>query len=205
MKQNKDTNTEEKIMAAAKKVFLRHGMAGARMQSIADEAGINKALLHYYFRSKEKLFSIVFQKAVKEAIPQIIKVFKTNISFFDKIRKFVNEYLEFIAKNPYLPMFIMHELASRPEHLKELLDSSQFDNEFIFQAIQNEVDKGTIRPVKPEHLMVNIMSLCVFPIVAKPMINKILMRDKQDEDAYDKFLEERKIEVSDFVINSIKR
>ncbi len=205
MKQTKDSNTEEKIMAAAKKVFLRHGMAGARMQSIADEAGINKALLHYYFRSKEKLFSIVFQKAVKDAIPQIIKVFETDAPFFDKIRKFVKEYLEFISKNPYLPMFIMHELASRPEHLIKLLNSSKFENEFIFKAIQNEVDKGTIRPIKPEHLMVNIMSLCVFPIVAKPMITKILMRDNQKEDSYDQFLEERKTEVADFVINSIKK
>ncbi len=204
MKQTKDINTEEKIMAAAKKVFLRHGMAGARMQSIADEAGINKALLHYYFRSKEKLFSIVFQKAVTEVIPQIVKVFNTDDNFFDKIRQFVSEYLEFIAKNPYLPMFIMHELASRPEHIKELLDSVKFDRNFIFQDIQNEVDKGTIRPVKPIHLMVNIISLCVFPVVAKPMISEMFVSDGLI-DSYDQFLEERKTEVADFVINSIKK
>ncbi len=204
MDNKKDINTEQKIIAAAKKVFLQHGMAGARMQSIADEAGINKALLHYYFRSKEKLFSIVFQKAVKESIPQIVKVFNTDAHFFDKIRRFVSEYLEFIGKNPYLPMFIMHELASRPEHLKELLSNIKIDIDFITKDIQNEVDKGTIRPIKPMHLMVNIVSLCVFPVISKPMMAKFFIPDDPEDNIYAQFLEERKTVVADFVINSIK-
>ncbi len=204
MVQKKDINTEDKIINAAKKVFMQHGMAGARMQSIADEAGINKALLHYYFRSKEKLFSIVFQKAIKESIPQIVKVFNTDAHLFDKIRQFVCEYLDFIAKNPYLPMFIMHELASRPEHLKKLLNSVKVDRDFIFKDIQKEIDKGIIMPIEPTHLMVNIISLCVFPVVAKPMISEIFISDEQP-DAYDQFLEERKTLVADFVINSIKK
>ncbi len=204
MKEKKDINTEEKIIRAAKKVFMQHGMAGARMQCIADEAGINKALLHYYFRSKEKLFSIVFQKAVKESIPQIVKVFNTEAHLFDKIRKFVREYLEFIGENPYLPMFIMHELASRPEHLQALLESIKIDIDFITKNIEEEIEKGTIIPIKPSHLMVNIISLCVFPVVAKPMISRFFVPNGNN-DAYDQFLEERKEVVADFVINSIKK
>ncbi len=204
MAQKKDINTEEKIIRAAKKVFMQHGMAGARMQCIADEAGINKALLHYYFRSKEKLFIIVFQKAVQEAIPQIIKVFNTEAHLFEKIRVFVREYLDFISENPYLPMFIMHELSSRPEHLKKLLSSVKVDNSFIFNDIQKEVDKGTIKPIKPIHLLVNIISLCVFPVVAKPMITEFFIPNS-DYDNYAQFLEERKEVVADFVINSIKK
>ncbi len=203
MKQKEDTNTEEKIIKAAKKIFLRHGMAGARMQDIADEAGINKSLLHYYFRSKEKLFSIVFQKAVKDAIPQIVQVFATDAHLFDKIRIFVREYLEFIGKNPYLPMFIMHELSSRPKHLQELLDTIKIDIDFIAEQIQNEVDKGNIRPIKPVQLMMNILSLCVFPVIAKPMMAKFFVPDNKD-DVYSQFLEERKALVAEFVINSIK-
>ncbi len=204
MKAKKDINTEEKIIEAAKKVFVRHGMAGARMQRIADEAGINKALLHYYFRSKEKLFAIVFQKVVKEAIPQIVRIFDTDMHFFDKIRMFVREYLEFIGKNPYLPMFIIHELASRPERLKELLRTVEVDKDFIFEDIQREVEKGTIRPIEPVQLMVNIISLCIFPVVAKPMINEFFIHDEKG-DLYAQFLEERKELVADFVINSIKK
>ncbi len=204
MKAKKDINTEEKIIEAAKKVFVRYGMAGARMQRIADEADINKALLHYYFRSKEKLFSIVFQKIVKGAIPQIIKVFKTDAPLFDKIRIFVREYLEFIGKNPYIPMFIMHELSSRPEHLKELLSGVKTDNHFVIESIQKEVDKGTIRSIEPVHLIVNVISLCIFPVVAKPMITNIFMSEDQGK-AYAQFLEERKELVGDFVINSIKK
>ncbi len=204
MKEKKDINTEEKIIRAAKKVFMQHGMAGARMQCIADEAGINKSLLHYYFRSKEKLFSIVFQKAVKESIPQIVKAFNADAHLFDKIRRFVREYLEFIGENPYLPMFIMHELASRPEHLKELLESIKIDIDFITKNIEDEIEKGTIIPIKPSHLMINIISLCVFPVVAKPMMAKFFIPDGNN-DAYDQFLEERKKMVADFVINSIKK
>ncbi len=196
MKQKKDLNTEEKIIVAAKKVFMQHGMAGARMQCIADEAGINKSLLHY--------FSIVFQKAIKESIPQIVKVFNTDAHLFDKIRNFVYEYLEFIGKNPYLPMFIMHELASRPEHLEELLDSIKIDIDFIARDIQNEVDQGNIRPIKPIHLMANIISLCVFPVIAKPVMIGFLMSYGEDGE-YAHFLEERKTVVADFVINSIKK
>ncbi len=198
-----DINTEEKIIKAAKKVFLRHGMAGARMQDIADEAGINKSLLHYYFRSKEKLFSIVFQKAVNDSIPKIVHVFATDAHLFDKIRIFVREYLEFIGNNPYLPMFVMHELASRPEHLQELLDTIKIDIDFIAKEIQNEVDRGNIKPIKPVQLMMNIISLCVFPVIAKPMMSKFFVPDNQ-EDLYARFLEERKQLVADFVINSIK-
>ncbi len=203
MNTKKDTNTEEKIIRAAKKVFLEHGMAGARMQSIADEAGINKALLHYYFRSKEKLFSIVFQKAVKEAIPQIVQTFNSEEHLFDKIRKFVGEYLKYIEENPYLPMFVIHESASRPEHLKELLNTVKFDNNFIIESIQKEVDKGTIIPIRPIHLIVNIISLCVFPIVAKSMINTFFIPNNKDY-SYEQFLEERRNMVADLIINSIK-
>ncbi len=203
MKQNQDTKTEEKIIVAAKKVFMKHGMAGARMQHIADEAEINKSLLHYYFRSKEKLFSIVFQKAVQEAIPQMLKVFNTDAHLFDKIRQFVAEYLEFIGKNSYLLMFIMYESNSNPERLKKLLRKMKFNRDFIFKDIQNEVNKGTIKPIEPLHLMINIISLCVFPVVAKPMISEIFISEKQD-DLYEQFLEERKKVVADFVINSIK-
>ncbi len=134
----------------------------------------------------------------------IVKVFNTDAHLFDKIRNFVREYLEFIGKNPYLPMFIMHELASRPEHLEELLDSIKIDIDFIKKDIEQEIDKGTITPIKPIHLMANIISLCVFPVIAKPVMIRFLIPYGESNE-YAQFLEERKTMVADFVINSIRK
>lgn len=198
----KDINTEGKIVEAAEKVFIENGMAGARMQQIADEAGINKALLHYYYRSKEKLFSIVFRTALKALLPNIIKSFKSEGSFFDKLRVFVNTYLNIIEKNPHLPGFVIHELSHRPEQLIQTIAELDIDIQFIIDDIQAEIDKGNIINISPKHLIVNVISLCIFPVVARPMVTGVLF--KGDKDEYKNFLKERKSHVADFVINSIK-
>ena len=198
----KDQNTEEKIINAAEKVFIEKGMAGARMQHIADEAGINKSLLHYYYRSKEKLFSLVFKVAFKTFAPDLLSVFKGDEDFFSKLRKFVASYLSVLEKNPHIPGFIIHEISHRPDNLVKLVTQLNIDVSFILDQIEDEIKKGNIRPIEPAQLLINVISLCVFPIVAKPMISSILL--KGDDDAYNKMLKDRKQHIADFVINSIK-
>jgi TetR/AcrR family transcriptional regulator len=199
----KDFNTEERIVQAAEKVFIEKGMAGARMQQIADEAGINKALLHYYYRSKEKLFSIIFRSAVKAMVPNLIKSYQRGKGHFnDKIRKFVEAYLNIIEKNPHIPGFVIHELNNRPEDLIKMLSELNLDISFIISDIEAEIEKGNIKPIEPIHLLVNIVSLCIFPIVARPMITGIFFKgDKKD---YKDFIKSRKDHVADFIIESIK-
>jgi len=198
----KDINTEGKIVVAAEKVFIEKGMAGARMQQIADEAGINKALLHYYYRSKEKLFSIVFRTAIKALLPNLIKSFKIEGHFFDRLHAFVNSYLNIIEKNPHLPGFVIHELNHRPEQLIQTIAELDIDIQFIIDDIQTEIENGNIINISPKHLIVNVISLCVFPVVARPMVTGVLF--KGDKDEYKNFLKERKMHVADFIINSIK-
>lgn len=202
MVEKKDINTEGKIVEAAEKVFIEKGMAGARMQQIADEAGINKALLHYYYRSKEKLFSIVFRTAIKALLPNLIKSFKTEGDFFDRLHIFVERYLTIIEKNPHLPGFVIHELSHRPDQLIKTIAELDVDIQFIIDDIQTEIDNGNIINTSPQHLIVNVISLCVFPIVARPMVTGIIF--KGDKDKYQNFLQERKSNVAEFVINSIK-
>ena len=107
-------NTEEEILNAAKEVFQQKGMAGARMQEIADKAKINKALLHYYYRSKQLLFEAVFKNAFRLLAPQIGKVLNDDTELFDKIRNFTDSYVSFVIKHPYLPNFVTQELNSNP-------------------------------------------------------------------------------------------
>src|SRR6185436_18120443 len=114
-KLRKDRSTEEKILAAAKKVFTHEGMAGARMQDIADEARINKALLHYYFRSKDKLFETIFLLEAQKFFPKINMIFESDTPLFEKIEKFVNEYITEIQENPYLPWFVLNEINRQPD------------------------------------------------------------------------------------------
>jgi len=199
----KDNNTETKIIQAAEKVFIEKGKDGARMQHIADEAGINKALLHYYYRSKEKLFDIIFKIAFKAFIPNLLSVFKGEEDFFTKLRKFIKKYLTTLEKNPHIPGFVLHEISNRPEHLTNLMAQFNFDVNFIQDQIEDEIRKGNIKPIDPSQLLINVISLCVFPIVAKPMISGVIF--KGDDSKYAQMLEDRKELIADFIINSIKQ
>ena len=105
----------KKSLSAAREVFLQKGFAGARMQDIADEAGINKALLHYYFRSKEKLFETIFREAFEKLIPHITEVFSSDLPFYDKIRAFTDAYITMAIENPFIPLFVLNAMHSDPE------------------------------------------------------------------------------------------
>src|SRR5690349_22190096 len=105
-KLKKDKSTQDRILDAARKVFVRKGMAGARMQDIADEAGINKALLHYYFRSKEKLFEQIFKELSFQFLPRVNAIFESDGSLFEKIEMFCSEYISKMIENPFIPLFI---------------------------------------------------------------------------------------------------
>jgi AcrR family transcriptional regulator len=106
--------TEEKIFNAARVVFQKKGFSGARMQEIADEAGINKAMLHYCFKSKELLFKAIFMNAFGQLAPQINEIFNSQDTVFEKIKKFTHSYISFVILNPYLPQFIIQEMNNNP-------------------------------------------------------------------------------------------
>jgi AcrR family transcriptional regulator len=204
---NQEKNTEEIIFEAAQQVFIQKGFDGARMQEIAEKAGINKALLHYYYRTKEKLFHTILEKVLTTLLPKVLDFIESDISFEEKIRFFVKTYMEILFKNPYIPNFILNELNRNPEGAAELLKKSLgLDKINVFgrfsAVIQKEIDEGHIRPIQPEQLMVNMISLCVFPIVARPIIQGVIFEN--DKKRYNDFLESRKTEVSNFIIQSIK-
>src|SRR4051795_1256053 len=111
----KDLSTEEKILNAAKKVFLTKGLEGARMQDIADEAGINKALLHYYFRSKDKLFETIFLQVANEFLPKVFAILQSEDSLFKKIELFCAAYIDQEIETPYVPIFIIREMNRDPK------------------------------------------------------------------------------------------
>lgn len=203
MKKAKDENTESKILDAAKNVFQSKGMDGARMQEIADDAGINKALLHYYYRSKQLLFEAVFKNAFSLLAPQLNAILNDDSSIEDKIKNFTNNYISFIIKHPYLPNFIFQELNRNPEFISKIQNNIGFPNIDKFKMqLDSEIEKGIVTPIKAEQLFINILALNIFPFVGKPLIMAITNTDTK---AYNQLMEDRKTEVSTFIINSIKQ
>lgn len=197
------TKTEDKILQAATEVFIMKGYDGSTMQEIANRASINKSLLHYYYRSKDKLFAKVFGMVFQLFVPKFYKIFDSDLDLFEKIEAFTEQYIELIIKNPYIPMFVMRELTNNPKRLSGAVQQLGLNPEKAFQAVREEIDRGRIIDIDPRQLMVNIISLSIFPFAGKPMIRAILFEN--DDEAYHEFLESRKKEVSKFIINSIRK
>ena len=194
-------STEQQILEAAKSVFLEKGMDGARMQEIADRAGINKALLHYYFRSKDKLFITIFRNIIRNLFEQINLQLQNNDDIFEFIEKFVTTYITMLEQNVYLPNFILNEMHRNHENIVQI-----FENEKVIknvpqleQMIKKSVESGKIIPVTAQNLIVDMIGLCVFPVVGKPVILNFLFRG--DTTAHSEFMNGR----SEHIINLLKQ
>ena len=198
----KDESTEQKILSAAKKVFVAKGMAGARMQDIADEAGINKALLHYYFRNKEMLFETIFLGLAIDFFPRLKMIFESDDTLFIKIENFCATYIDNILINPYIPIFVLNEIHQRPQWFaKKVLKAGPPNLTKLFKQVQDEVKAGRIRPIHPVQLIMNMLSMCIFPFVAKPMLMTVM---GVDDPLFRSLMEARKTEIPGFIMNSIK-
>jgi TetR/AcrR family transcriptional regulator len=198
-----DISTEQKILEAAKQVFLEKGLDGARMQDIADKAGINKALLHYYFRSKDKLFDVIFVEEGRKFIPKVVEIMMSELTLFEKIEKFVGQYIDTLIQNPLLANFILNEVNRNPtETLKKIFNNQRPPIEKVEEHVAKLVKKGVIKPIKGEQLMINMVSLCVFPFLARPMVQWIT---KKNDKEFMIMMEQRKKDVVKFVIDSIRK
>ena len=203
VKTQQDTTTEQKILDAARKVFIAKGMAGARMQDIADEAGINKAMLHYYFRSKEKLFETIFKELSIEFLPRVNAIFESDLSLFEKIEVFCSEYISRMMENPFIPLFIVNEINKQPEiFLKKMWGGKRPQIGKFLQQIETEIKKGAIERIHPAQLMLNMVSMCIFPFIGKPLCQMVM---GINESGYRKLMEERKTLVPQFIIESIRK
>jgi len=190
--------TKEKLIRVAEAVFHEKGFDGARMRDIAERASINKGLLHYYFRTKQKLFEKVFALAFGKMAGRINEILDLNIPLIDKLELFVDRYLDFLEAHPHLPLFVIHALNRRGHDFPAALLAEvkrPAVQQFRLQ-INEAVSAGIIRPVDPEQLMVHIIGMCIFPIVASPMIQNLMGKSKEE---FDKLLGDRRQAVKQFL------
>jgi AcrR family transcriptional regulator len=198
-----DKKTEEKILEAATSVFVEKGKAAARMQEIADEAGINKALLHYYYRSKDKLFESVFTIVVKQLLaPRVIKIMQSEDDIFELIRKFSDFYISALIKNPFIPLFVIEEINKNPNRMSAAVLKSGIPINEVIGKFEKAMDDGIIRRMDPRQIIVNLISMCIFPFAARNMVVPIIFQNKKSD--YQKFLTDRRKMVAEFIIQSIK-
>lgn len=210
LSRTRDTDTEHRILEAARTVFLRDGTAGARMQEIAREAGVNQALLHYYFRSKERLSAAVFQQIASRIFPALAQTLAADISLDEKIDGLIGVYLENLSRNPFVPGYLISELHHHPERVQQLVKVAigadpQAVLPPLFRKLGKQIDErvraGTMRRIQPDQLVINVVSLCIFPFAARPMLNIVL---GMDEPAFARFIDQRRKDLPEFVRNALR-
>ena len=197
-----DKQTEEKIFEAATIVFEEKGMDGARMQDIANRAGINKALLHYYFRTKDRLFDAVFQKVAGRMFMKFAPVFEKDRTLEEKIRFFFRQHITFMQENPRLPSFVLNEINRNPARIKKLLKTVDFKKlwSVLEEQHRDEFRKYNITIESAPQIMTTIAAISVFPFAARGIFEGIFENLGVDFDSY---IEERKEFAAEFVIKAI--
>jgi len=194
-------STEGKILEAAKKVFIQKGMYGARMQEIADEAGINKALLHYYFRSKNKLFEAIFEKVFLELVPKAFSILKADIPFEEKINQFVSNYIDLVIENPFMPIFIINEINQNPGRFSQITHLVGTIKGTVFKEINEKVKSGEYREIDPVQMFSSVISMTLFPFLAKPLIQGAF---GYSDEKFKEYLEERKKLIPEIILSYLK-
>ncbi|MDX1909669.1 MAG: helix-turn-helix domain-containing protein [Bacteroidia bacterium] len=201
-----DSATEIRILDAARKVFYQKGFGGARMDEIAQEAGINKALLHYYFRSKQQLFEHIFNEAYDRFLPEMIRVLGSEASLEEKIRSISLYYHNLLTENPLLPIFVLKSLQENPDALALRLGADRPGNParmvgMLMRQIGEAVEEGKYKAMDPQNLIINIIALNVFPFIIRPVLSR--MMGMKDED-FITFADMRKTAVPNFILDAIK-
>jgi TetR/AcrR family transcriptional regulator len=182
--------TRDRILALARETFYQKGFAGARMQEIADAVGINKAMLHYYFKTKDHLFATVFEQALEVFLGGIARVLNGPLPLRQKLSDYVDYCLDTLQANPAVAGFILHELHQHPERLTQQFAAHRLANLPAFrQQVIAEAPALAQAANGADHLFVNMIALCVYPVLAQPLLQPLL---EQSAAQYQVFLQERK-------------
>ena len=193
---------EARILQAATTVFIRKGKAGASMQEIAQKADINRTLLNYYFRSKDKLFERVFSGVFLKFIPALLERLNSDKPILKRLEEVIDYYFHILLENPLIPVFILQELATNPVRLVKNIREGGVDPLFVISILRNEMVKGNLKKMDPRVIIINLLSLVVFPFAARPVMEGLIFDG--DEREYLDFLRKRRIDLKKNFIESVK-
>lgn len=193
----------DKIIYAARNLFVKKGFKGTTVRDIAAAADTNVAMVNYYFQSKYNLFEYIFNKIFEILSGRVFSILESDLPFFEMVEKWISVYYETLFEYPEFPLFIINELSQQPEVLKEKLELKQPYRIFLrlSERIQNEMDSGLIRKISFPDFALNTISLCMYPFIFSPVATAFLNISKED---YMKLLKKHKQDVVEFVIQSLK-
>lgn len=182
--------TEHLIKEKARLLFFQKGILNATTQEIADEAGVNRALIHYYFRSREHMLDILLQETIQEKRVRVRAILSSSAPFHVKIANYINALVDLGLKYPYLENFIIHETARNPEKTKALCSRDRVStSDLLRDELNEEIAAGRLAPISAEHFMINLSALTNYPLLAKGILQTV---HGMSDTAYRKFLSERK-------------
>lgn len=185
-----DVSAEEKIKEAARKLFTERGFAAVKTRDIAEEAGLNLALLNYYFRSKQKLFDIIMVENFQKFVEQLIPIMgNENIPLDEILAQVTASYIDMLKQNPDLPFFILNEMRGQSSKLEFVREKMTAVRAAFLGRIEDKILKKKISRATNGHMMMNFMGLIIFPFVAQPLVMKVNNFSKKE---YDDLMEERK-------------
>jgi TetR/AcrR family transcriptional regulator len=198
-----DQETRERILDAADRVFIRKGTASGRTQEIADEAGVNKALVHYYFGTKAALADAIFARALGALVPKIFGILADPAREIEqKIPAIVKEQIDFHTAHPYLAGYMVAELHAHPERIARMMTAhGRIPLDVLRRQLQEGARAGKLRRIGPEQFVANMMGLLLFPVAIRPALCELL---GFDADRWQSFLEERRRMLPDFVMAGLR-
>jgi TetR/AcrR family transcriptional regulator len=196
------TEMENRIVDAATRTFIRKGKAGTSMQDIAGEAGINRTLLNYYFRSKDKLFDLIFQKVFIDFLPDLASEINAKVSLEEKIIRVIDRYYDILKESPYTAVFVLHEVSTNPQRLVNTIQNHGIRPTLLVEEFRQAMEKGKIKKADPRQLVINLLALIIFPFAARSVIEGMLFSN--DKAAFRVFLEERREYIKKYFIESVK-
>ncbi len=195
-------DAEIKIKEAARRVFLAQGYEGTKMRQIAEEAGVNLAMINYYFRSKEQLFQSIYAETFVQFVGQMAVMINEPTPLEVKIWKIVDRYTDFITENPLIPSFILSEQQTndgaffREIGVRGLIEKSVFKQQLV-----EEAEKGNIRAIEPLQVIITILGNIVFPFVARPLVSYV---GGLDDEGFLEFMKTRKQIVPEMIMAYLK-
>lgn len=182
--------TEALIKEKAKELFFQKGDLKATTQEIADEAGVNRALIHYYFKSREQLLETLLDETIMEKRLRIRSILSSEMPFREKIARYIDAVVDYGLKYPFLENFIISETARYPEKVRDYCARDKAKSTDMIRAqLEVEIKQGKLAPISVEHFMVNLSALCNYPLLAKPVLQAI---HGMTDASYQKFLKQRK-------------
>lgn len=202
-------DVEKNIIDAARELFYEKGFTGVTVRDIAGKAGVNLALLHYYFRTKDKIFEIVLKDAFTLLFRKLNKALSSDVNLFKKIELIVESYITTATKHPRLASFVMHEMSVNKEMVWQIIHAQDGKKDVndnysrFFQEIRDAGQAGLIRIVDPKILFIDIMSLCLFPFMANVFVTGFLYSEKKAD--FNAMIKSRTNHVSEMIISNLKQ